>query len=140
MNALKCALTAFALCFAFAAPAVAQQTVVLPANSHASQYGNGWECNYGYVDVADTCSAVTRPANSRLNARGDHWECLRGFRSSEARACRAIVVPERGYLADFPRRVSRSGSPIRQLPLRCPRSGIRRPMTVRVPAFSQCRW
>ena len=97
---LRTVFLALALSFAVTPLAFAQHATTPPANSHASAYGDGWECDYGFADATTACVAIALPDNARLAARGDRWECIRGFRS-DGRACRAIIVPGNGYLSEY---------------------------------------
>ena len=74
-------------------------SVMLPANAHVQQYGNGWECNRGYESDAKTCVTIKVPSHAYLNASGLGWECNRGFQKID-QTCAAIKVPKNGYLSD----------------------------------------
>jgi hypothetical protein len=54
--------------------------VEMPANAHAKSYGDGWECDRGFRNVAQACVAVKLPANAHTDTSGDGWECRRGYR------------------------------------------------------------
>jgi hypothetical protein len=40
---------------------------LMPANSHAKQYGGGWECDWGYGNIDQLCVAVQVPPNAHLD-------------------------------------------------------------------------
>src|SRR5579863_7930499 len=64
----------------------------LPAHSHASIYGSGWECSRGYRRVDEACVAIEVPANAYLNSSGGDWTCERGYRQVD-KACLMLKVP-----------------------------------------------
>ena len=70
-----------------------------PANSIASQYGDGWDCARGYRHAGELCVAVVVPANAYLNSNGNDWECNRGYQKS-ARACAAVQLPANAHAED----------------------------------------
>lgn len=56
--------------------------VVLPANSHARVYRDGWECERGYHAVDKNCLAIKVPVNGYLtnSSYGPGWECDQPYR------------------------------------------------------------
>jgi hypothetical protein len=73
---------------------------ILPQNAHYKTYGDGWECNYGYKQDNDVCTAIKVPANAYLNSYGSKWECKRGYLESGGE-CSAINVPDNAYLNSY---------------------------------------
>jgi hypothetical protein len=93
----------------------------IPANAHASVYGSGWDCSWGFRRTAETCVqddtgdswkcehgfkkrdetcvTVAVPANGFLDESGSDWQCDRGFQSQVAN-CVALVLPANAHL-DF---------------------------------------
>ena len=83
-----------------AAPRVASAQADLegaPMNSHAKRNGGGWECDWGYRNVDQSCVAVQVPANAHLDYSGDGWECSRGFHEVND-ACVVVEVPANPFL------------------------------------------
>ncbi|WP_299971654.1 hypothetical protein [uncultured Roseobacter sp.] len=84
-----------------AMPAFAQSNgQLMPENSSAKSYGDGWQCNKGYRLNGDACAAVIVPENAfETNHRyGPGWECFHGFSRSNEGACAEVIVPEGGFL------------------------------------------
>ena len=77
----------------------AQGKAGVPANAHPKSYGKGWECNQGYRETREGCTAVDVPANAfpTLAAYGKGWECKYGFRALEE-GCVRIEIPANAYL------------------------------------------
>ena len=74
----------------------------IPANAHAKDYGDGWECDLGYRELGDTCIVIELPANAYLtdSLYRKGWECSRGYvRVDEA--CVVIDVPPNAYLNSY---------------------------------------
>ena len=42
----------------------------MPDNARASDFGGGWDCVWGYRQIADHCDAVKVPTNAYLEASG----------------------------------------------------------------------
>src|SRR5580704_550060 len=72
-----------------------------PSNSHANLYGRGWECDYGYREVARACTAVKVPADAHAvdSTYGLGWKCDRNFREVKE-TCIAVEVPSNAYPVD----------------------------------------
>src|ERR1700758_727898 len=71
----------------------------MPDNARASAFGGGWECVWGYHQVAQHCEAVRVPADGYLESSGKRWECNRGFAKVE-KQCVKIKLPSNAYLSD----------------------------------------
>src|SRR5690349_3296388 len=56
---------------ALPAMALSQTPSPLPPNSHARDYGTGWDCNHGYRQDNRTCVRVQVPQNGYLDASGN---------------------------------------------------------------------
>ena len=63
-----------------------------PPNSHDRRFGTGWECDWGYREVGQTCVAIEVPPNAHLASIGSDWNCDRGYRKAD-RACERIELP-----------------------------------------------
>jgi len=88
------------LLFLATAPAVSAAQPDLaetPMNAHAERYGTGWECDWGYRKVDQSCVAVAVPANAHLDSSWEGWECSRGYRPVNG-ACAVVEVPPRAFL------------------------------------------
>ena len=88
---------AVALCLAPVVATAQADSVEAPTNSHAKRYGGGWECDWGYRNVDQSCVAVQVPPNAHLDYSGDGWECSRGFHEVND-ACAVVEVPANAYL------------------------------------------
>ena len=47
-------------------------SVEIPANAHAKNYGDGWVCERGYRKVDKACDPIKVPAKAYLNSSGDN--------------------------------------------------------------------
>lgn len=85
----------------FSGYASAQEvTDEIPDHATTARYGGGWDCDRGYRETNDSCTAVEPPANAYAtnSAFGVGWECRRGHRKLDE-SCVAIDLPTNGYLS-----------------------------------------
>lgn len=80
-----------------ALPAFAQ---FIPDNARAKTFGKGWECNAGFRPSEGRCDEIVLPQNAYATNRtyGRGWECHHGFRVFDKIDCRAVFVPDGGFL------------------------------------------
>ena len=73
----------------------------LPANATARTWGEGWDCQRGFLESRGSCSEIRVPDNAFLNDRsyGKGWSCHRGYREVDGK-CIEIAVPDNGYVLD----------------------------------------
>ena len=80
------------------AMATAQADVAeVPGDAHAKRYGVGWECDWGYRTVAQSCEPVIVPAHAHLDGFGGRWDCNRGY-GRVGDTCAAVEVPPHAFL------------------------------------------
>lgn len=77
-------------------------SVAVPKHAKATGYGAGWECERGYRNDGDGCSALEVPPNAFATGAlyGPGWECSWGYRQIGDK-CRLIPIPQNAYLNSF---------------------------------------
>ena len=70
-----------------------------PTNSHATPYGDNWNCDWGYERTDDRCSAIAVPVNAFLD--GSKWRCDRGFYENDGK-CLPVQLPDNAHATDSP--------------------------------------
>ena len=86
------------LCLLLPAMATAQADVAeVPGDAHAKRDGVGWECDWGYRTVAQSCEPVIVPAHAHLDGFGGRWDCNRGY-GRVGDTCAAVEVPPHAFL------------------------------------------
>ena len=97
---LAASLWMLAACLSNLPDASAQQQK-LPAHSHKSYYGNGWQCDPGYRRSGNVCKTIRVPEHAIPTGKsyGLGWECMRGYVAQNQDKCVGILVPKNAYLS-----------------------------------------
>jgi hypothetical protein len=77
----------------------APPVVGLPEHAHLSPlFGNRWQCDQGYRQVAGRCETLAVPANAHVSPLfGDRWQCDQGYRQVGEK-CDQVVVPAHAHI------------------------------------------
>lgn len=75
-------------------------TGAIPENAMKISYGNGWQCNPGFIKNGETCAEIIAPENAYLTGSSYRmgWLCNHGYRENQGE-CIAITIPENAYLS-----------------------------------------
>src|ERR1700722_9649092 len=73
---------------------------IVPDNARASEFGDGWDCVWGFRRVGERCEAVKAPVDGYVESSGTRWECNHGFTKVDEQRCVKIKLPANAHLSD----------------------------------------
>ena len=69
----------------------------VPSNSYTS--GLGWDCNWGYKKIGDSCAKVIVPKNAYISDSQGNWSCDWGYKKVN-NSCVKVIIPANAYVSD----------------------------------------